>query len=255
MNDESRRPRPTSTLIVFTAAFAFAFGGFLFLGVWQLQRLQWKLDLIERVESRIHAAPSAPPSVDEWPQVSVARDEYKHVRLEGHYLTGRDTRVQALTALGAGFWVLTPFQQRDGGIVLVNRGYVRPDWTGDTPPPATEVIGLLRLPETGGGFLRQNDPTVDRWHSRDVAAIATARGLDRVAPFFVDEEFVDEEFVDRGADTDPNARPRGGLTVIHFANNHLGYALTWFALALLVAWAGWRVARDERQLRRPQRPS
>lgn len=254
MNNESsdpQRPRSTATLIFLTAAFAFAFGGFLSLGIWQLYRLQWKLDLIKRIDTRIHADPVAAPAPDEWPQVGAARDEYRHVRLEGRFLPGRDTRVQALTALGPGFWVLSPFRQHDGSIVLVNRGYVppeikgRPDWKGEvSPSPATEVTGLLRLSETDGGFLRKNDPAGDRWYSRDVAAIAAARGLGGVAPFFVDA----------APDVAMETWPRAGLTVTRFSNNHLGYALTWFALALLVAWGGWRLARDERKLRRTHSP-
>src|SRR5690606_36844343 len=102
--------------------------------------------------------------------------------------------------------------------------------------------GLLRLSEPGGGFLRRNMPAENRWYSRDVAAIAAARGLDDVAPFFVDAE--------PGAAAGADSWPRAGLTITRFSNNHLGYALTWFALALLVAWGGWRIARDERALRR-----
>ena len=38
--------------------------------------------------------------------------------------------------------------------------------------------------------------------------------------------------------------PVGGLTVIAFRNNHLVYALTWFALALMLAGAAWSCVRD-----------
>lgn len=242
-SNRRRNPHGAATLVVFAVAFIFAFGGFVSLGIWQLQRLSWKLDLIERVQARVHAAPVPPPVPAQWPAVSAARDEYRRVRLEGHYLPGPDTRVQALTAFGSGFWLLSPFQLRDGSVVLVNRGFVPPSQTAEPPSAGeTEVIGLLRLTEQGGGFLRGNAPAADRWHSRDVTAIATARGLDRVAPYFVDAEAA-------AAQEGAPQWPRAGLTVLRFNNNHLGYALTWFALALLVAWAGWRVVREERKLR------
>jgi len=238
-SDHLQQPRSVATLAVVAIFFLFAFGGFIALGIWQLQRLDWKLDLIERVEARVHAEPVALVPQFDWGNVSRERDEYRRVRLEGHYLPDLDTRVQAVTELGGGYWILSPFQLRGGGVVLVNRGFVSTKWPGDQlADSSTEVIGLLRLPEPGGGFLRSNDVTNDRWYSRDVAAIAAARKLDNVAPFFVDRE------ASVGAEW-----PRGGLTVVKFNNKHLGYALTWFALALLVAWGGWRVAAEERKLR------
>ncbi|MET0379607.1 MAG: SURF1 family protein [Spongiibacteraceae bacterium] len=254
--EHRQRPRGTAKLIVFGFSVLFAFGGLVMLGIWQIERRAWKLDLIERVESRIHAAPVAAPAPAEWPLITAARDEYKHVRVYGFFLSGKDTRVQALTALGAGFWLLSPFQTDDGSIVLINRGFVPPDWPAETRAPAdTSVTGLLRLSETKGGFLRTNEPAAERWYSRDIAAIAAARGLQNVAPFFVDKEGDAKESLDKeGFDT--RTFPRGGLTVIRFPNSHLGYALTWFALALMVAAAGAYVAREEYRLRRaPQQRS
>ncbi|RYE30194.1 MAG: SURF1 family protein, partial [Hyphomicrobiales bacterium] len=88
-----------------------------------------------------------------------------------------------------------------------------------------QVVGLLRLSEPGGGFLRSNDPMAGRWYSRDVAAIAAARGLGEVAPYFVDA----------GAAAEPGPLPQGGMTQVSFRNTHLIYALTWFCLALMSA--------------------
>ena len=240
-----QQPRSTAVLAVLGLIFTTVFIGLISLGVWQLQRLHWKLDLIERVETRIHAPATPAPTPSEWPHVTRARDEYRHVLLQGRFLPGQDTHTQAVTTLGSGFWVLSPFQLDDGSIVLVNRGFIPNGWRENIPLPSTsEVTGLLRISEPGGGFLRQNKPAEERWYSRDVAAIAAARNLKNVAPFFVDADFVD-------ADAMPNSTdwPRAGLTVTRFSNNHLGYALTWFALALMVLWGGWRVAREERRLR------
>ena len=88
-------------------------------------------------------------------------------------------------------------------------------WRPRSPGPVT-VTGLLRMSEPGGAFLRANDPASDRWFSRDVAAIAASRGLDKVAPYFIDAERAPGE----------SGLPVAGLTVIAFSNNHLVYALT-----------------------------
>lgn len=209
------------------------FATFVALGSWQLQRRVWKLDLIERVNQRVAAPAVHAPAPADWPNVSAARDEYRHVQLTGRFIAGSDTRVQAVTKIGAGFWLLSALQQADGSVVLVNRGFVPPQ--SKTVSSALEtpvaITGLLRLTEPGGGFLRKNDPAGNRWFSRDLAAIAQARGLRQVAPYFVD---ADAASVNTEADPD---QPVGGLTVISFANSHLVYALTWFTLALMVAGA------------------
>jgi surfeit locus 1 family protein len=224
---------------VLLTSLALAAAGFVALGIWQLQRLEWKRALIARVDSRIHAPALPPPARSDWPKVNAERDEYRHVAIAGRYLRGRETRVQALTELGAGDWVLDPLQTADG-IVLVNRGFV-PDGARPLPPPAgpATVRGLLRINEPGGGFPRRNQPAQDRWYSRDVAAIAQARGLSGVAPYFIDAT---------ATPADPGW-PRGGLTVVRFRNQHLQYALTWFGLAVLTLWASWRLLTEERRMR------
>ena len=228
-------------MIAVAVVLALAFAGFMALGVWQLQRLAWKTDLIARVDTRVHAEPQAPPPPSEWADINANTHEYLRVRLAGMYLEDLDTRVQALTELGSGYWILTPLQLATGETVLVNRGFVPQDWPGEpVPGGAVNAVGLLRLSEPGGGFLRSNDPAAERWYSRDVAAIARARGLSEVAPYFVDLE--------AGMAASAPAWPRAGLTVIEFRNTHLVYALTWFALALLVVWAGWKFTGERSKL-------
>lgn len=235
-------------LIVFGIALLLAFIGFVTLGIWQLQRLAWKEDLIERVEARIVAPPAAAPAEPEWQNITREQDEYRRVMLRGRFLTGKETRVQAVTEIGAGFWILTPLQQRDGSIVLVNRGYAPSDWSEQPPQQDLEIVGLLRMTEPEGAFLRKNDAANQRWFSRDVAQIAAARELEDVAPYFVDlETYIGP---DSEVDLEPPGWPRAGLTIVKFRNNHLSYALTWFGLALLTVWAGWQLSTLERKRRR-----
>ena len=236
----SAAPTPSRRRRAVAAAFAALwFALFAALGVWQLYRLQWKLDLIARVDARVHAAAVDAPARTQWPHVNRSDDEYRHVRADGTFLPGRDTLVQATTERGMGYWLLTPLRRDDDTIVLVNRGFVPAQWRvhpGAAPPTGAVVVsGLLRISEPGGAFLRHNDPGADRWYSRDVAAIAAARGLADVAPYFIDAD----------AKPDPGGEyPAGGLTVVSFYNHHLGYALTWFGLALLVAFGAWRAIRS-----------
>ncbi|HWT71187.1 MAG TPA: SURF1 family protein [Oxalicibacterium sp.] len=250
LNETETRPRSRTARLLLLACAVFAFAGFFALGTWQLYRLQWKLALIERVDQRVHAAPVAAPPPAQWPQVTAASDEYRHVRVTGVFLHSLSTRVQAVTELGGGYWLLTPLRTADG-VVLVNRGFVPPDAPVDRAAPdspTVTVTGLLRISEPKGGFLRDNDPAHDRWYSRDVQAIAQARGLSQVAPYFVDADAKQQTPAEPGG-----VQPVGGLTVISFHNNHLVYALTWYALALMVAGALVWILREERRLRREAR--
>lgn len=181
------------------------------LGVWQVERRAWKLDLIARVDARVHAPPAPLQSIE---------PEYRHVRVAGTFVHDKETLVEALTELGPGYWVLTPLRTADRTI-LINRGFIPSTRPPHTPPSGrVTVTGLVRLTEPHGRFLRANKPAENRWYSRDVAAIAATRGIGPVAPFFID--------ADAGG---PGAYPVGGLTVVTFRNAHLVYALTWFGLA------------------------
>lgn len=223
------------------------------LGIWQLERRVWKLNLIGQITQRVHAAPVDAPGPPQWPQVTAGDYAYRRVRVAGQYLNDRETLVHAVTRLGGGFWVLTPLRTAGGFTVLVNRGFVPPERRDAATRTAglirggTVVSGLLRVTEPKGAFLRANDPAAGRWYSRDVAAIGAARALSPIAPYFIDAD----------ATPVPGGLPVGGLTVIELPNNHLVYALTWFTLALMLAGAAAYAGREEWRLRaaRFSRPS
>ncbi|MCX8279984.1 SURF1 family protein [Phyllobacterium sp. 0TCS1.6C] len=213
------------------------------LGMWQIERRAWKLDLISRVEARVNAPALPPPPRSEWPNVTAANSEYRHVTATGTFLHDKETLVYAATELGAGAWVITPLILDDGTAVLVNRGFVptekhspasRPEALGTAP---ARVTGLLRISEPGGTLLRSNDPASDRWYSRDVAAIGEQRNISNLAPYFIDAD----------ATPNPGRWPVGGLTRISFPNNHLVYIFTWFGLAALLAGASLYVGFLRRQ--------
>jgi surfeit locus 1 family protein len=235
------RRRSRAARLVFLGATCLLTLVFAGLGVWQLQRRAWKLDLIARVEARIHAPPVAAPGKTEWQGIDSVDDEYRRVVLQGRYLDAPETLTMAVTERGPGFWVMAPFQADVGFTVLVNRGFVPearrgPGERRKAAREAARVAGLLRLSEPGGGFLRANDPAAGRWYSRDIAAIARASGLADIAPYFVDAD----------AASEPGPLPQGGMTQISFRNTHLVYALTWFCLALMSAGAAGYLVKASR---------
>ncbi len=218
------------------------------LGVWQLERKAWKEDLIAQIDARAHGEPGEIVPEARWPDWRKEEDEFRRVRLAGTFLHDKEVPVHGLMSAQRGspvqgYHLFTPLRLAGGGIVMVNRGFVPTDLRDparrDEKPPAGEVTltGLVRAPETRGLFMPENDPARDRWFIRDLAEMAGARGIERVAPFWVDM-----------APT-PNATgwPRPGQTRLAIPNNHLGYAFTWFGIALalvavFVAWARNRLS-------------
>ncbi|MGO1499998.1 MAG: SURF1 family protein [Marinobacter sp.] len=248
------RPRSTIFITIWALVALVTFSGFTALGIWQVQRLDWKQNLIERVNQRVAAPASPAPGPKAWPAINEQDDAYRHVSVTGHLLHEKSTPVQTSTELGQGFWLMTPLQQADGSLVMINQGFVTEPPNEQATKPGAEqsvtITGLLRLSQTGGGVLRDNDPATNRWYSRDVKAIATAKALPiaRVAPYFIDADARGETPVPHSLNQ-TYREPVGGLTVISFYNQHLQYALTWFVLALMVGAGAFWVGREERLVR------
>lgn len=228
----TEKRRSTGVLISLSIFAALLFTGLVSLGVWQIHRLQWKRALIHQVETRIHDRPRPAPLL------AGPNDTYLRIMTRGRFLHDRATLVQASAIRGPGYWVMTPMITDGGFTMIVNRGFVPPDRRSsyDRPAGTVRIVGLLRQTEPGGGFLRANDPKAGRWYSRDVTAISRAHDLPApVANYFLDQEH----------SPDSGTLPIGGLTIVSFPNNHLPYAITWFALAAMVAGAYIVVMRHE----------
>jgi surfeit locus 1 family protein len=210
----------------------------------------------------VHAAALAAPAMAQWPQLNAEADDYRRVQLRGVPLYASTTQALASLDRGIGYWIMTPLCTADGGIVMVNRGFIAAGeggWKPQAAPaaapaeacktaagPAVTVSGLLRLSEPGGR-LRKNEPARNYWYTRDVQAIARARGLPAVAPYFIDADAASAQALGAVDGAAGSVTPAGGLTVISFPNNHLVYAITWYGLALMVAAAFAWVVRDARK--------
>src|SRR5205807_10226290 len=118
---------------------------------------------------------------------------------------------------GAGYWVFAPARTADGGMVVVNRGFV-PE--GRQAPASradgqvrgkVEIVGAMRWPEARGLFTPADDPRHNLWFVRDHTAMAAAKGWGAVAPFFIDQE----------APQSPGGLPKAGRMAPNLPNNHL----------------------------------
>jgi surfeit locus 1 family protein len=205
------------------------------LGTWQIQRKAWKEALIATVTERFAAPPVGLPPPAEWPRLDPSQDEFRRVGFSAEWLNDKEALVYTsgsslrADAAGPGYWVFTPARV-PGGILMVNRGFVpegrqdpatRPQ--GQTAGPV-DIVGVMRWPETPGLFTPPGDPGRNLWFARDPAAIAAAKGLGAVAPFYIEQE----------SPSVPGGLPQVGKLQPSLPNNHLGYALTWYGLALVL---------------------
>lgn len=221
---------------------------FVALGTWQVERKAWKEGLIAQLDAKLSVQPAALPPRDEWPQLSAATDEFRRVKFAAEFLDQEALVYTSGSAIrpdvsGPGYWVLSPARSRDGGLVVVNRGFV-PEGKQDPstrregePHGITEIIGAMRWPEARGLFTPNDAPAKNLWFVRDPAAIAAAKGWGAVAPFYIDQEA-------------PPARgglPRVGPLKPTLPNNHLQYAITWYGLAIVTLISGILFVRARRR--------
>jgi cytochrome oxidase assembly protein ShyY1 len=105
----------------------------------------------------------------------------------------------------------------------------------------TDLTGYIRFPESAGLLTPSASVEKRLWFVRDVSAMAHALGWSRgdktVAPFYIDLE----------RPAPPNGIPKPGPLQVHLKDDHLQYAITWFALAgavmvaFIVWWRGRRI--------------
>lgn len=203
------------------------------LGWWQVQRLQWKTDLIQELEIR-GGAPAIPLPTD--PRIPAEDLVYRTVTVAGHYMHEAEMHFlnQVLDGM-PGIKIVTPLVRADGGgILLVNRGWAPMDWPGtpiadnDGEPVKVEVTGVVRRPMSPGWLTPSNEPAKNDWYYIDLVEMATAAGVLPFTDYYIFATG-EKNLTDAPA---PLLAPDPNEWRIDLANNHLTYAATWFALAV-----------------------
>ena len=196
------------------------------LGVWQLQRHSWKTALIEARRAALTASPTGLPASNMWPPVA----SYLQVRVDGRFLANRTILIGPRKHKGqAGLHVLSPFHLADGRHVLVERGFVAGDgrralpWQDSIDTRQRRIQGILRTDLTRPRFAPDNVPKRDEWYWYDVAAMARHLKLELIPAVLV-----------LAPASDAASPPLALAPRVDLPNDHLQYALTWFALAAVL---------------------
>ncbi len=213
------------------------------LGSWQLQRMAWKEGLIDRLESRMMApaipAPGAGADIEEF--------EFRRVTATGEWLHQFEMPLIGRPEKGTvGYHVVTPLRTAEGRVLLVNRGWI-PDGRKDAarrpesqPTGTVTVEGIVRRAGLRNSFTPDNEPGRGMWFYVDVPQMAAFAKAEGVPNYYIDE---------LRRETGPQL-PIGADPMIGLRNEHLQYAITWFAMAfgLIVVYVMWhrRTEREDR---------
>lgn len=219
------------------------FAALISLGVWQLDRLHWKLGLIAQIRRNMHA-PAI--SLDRALQLGLDAAQYRRVAVNGYFDNAQEAYLYTTGPhASAAYHVITPLLLGSGAAVMVDRGYVpislrnpsaRP---GSQPKGQVNFVGILRTPDRPGIFTPSPDLRDRIWFARDVEAMAHRDHLRLAAPVVLE-----------AVATPGQSWPRGGQTRVDLPNDHLQYALTWFLLAaaLVAVYLAWHRARGRLSL-------
>ena len=240
----SRRRRSIGGFSVFTLAMVAVFVG---LGLWQLQRRVEKHALIAALTERVAAAPVPLPPNSQWSALTPDHDEFRRVSFTATYQARLDAMVYSSGSAvrddisGPGTWAFIPARLPTGQIVAVDAGFI-PNTMQDrsrqdravaqliTNKPVM-LTGYIRFPVAAGLLTPDVEHAKRLWFARDHLEMARALGWGEVAPFYIDlEQPVPESGI-----------PKPGPLKVYLPDNHLQYAITWFALAgaVVIAFGVW----------------
>ncbi len=221
------------------------------LGIWQLQRRVDKHALIAALDERLGAAPVVLPPPAQWRALTPGRDEFRRVAFTATYEKLPDAMVYSAGSAvrddvsGPGTWAFLPARLPTGEIVVINAGFV-PNTMQDrsyqdrvvgrlvTGAPA-KLTGYLRFPESAGALTpAENSAKAAVVHPRscrDGACTRLGSAGQPLAPFYIDLETPVPE----------SGLPKPGPLTVHLKDDHLQYAITWFALAgaVVIAFGVW----------------
>ena len=202
------------------------------LGIWQMERREWKRDILDRIAANRAAEPI---TLDELLKGDPLRREYGKVKLAGTFLHDKEFYLAARSRKNVvGQQVVTPVRTDDGRIVLFDRGWIpsqrrEPATRAEGQIPGrVELTGVVRRSQRKGYFAPDNDPARNFWFQVDVPLMRKLAG----APA---DPTLDRFFFDADATPVPGGYPIGGQTHLEIPNDHLQYAITWFLIAAAMA--------------------
>lgn len=205
------------------------------LGLWQVQRLQWKTDLLADVDRAMENLESGQAQTFNLERDVMRDDAMISGRLRGRFLHDHEIFIQSRTHKKVpGYHLVVPFVVEQAGqdvtVLVVNRGWVPieaerdQDFTIHRPAGDVELFGVL-VRQGGRGFLPDNSPARDMWYHVDVREIEAYLKIGSVLPKILYASGVSDHSFPV-----PVARSLRG----NIKNNHAQYSLFWFSMMIVL---------------------
>ncbi len=197
-------------------------GVLLSLGIWQVQRMHWKAEILADINARLVGAAQALPTAP-----NPADDKYRPVLAHGRFTGERLFVISGMADVGGGVQVIAVLQTNEGRRIMVDRGFLADqDKAKVLTVTDAKIDGNLHWPDETTPYTPPPDAKTGLWFARDVAGMSAELGTEPL-------------LIVARADTGDGIIPRP-VDASTIPNDHWGYAITWFLLA--ATWAVMTVA-------------
>ncbi|MBL4588759.1 MAG: SURF1 family protein [Alphaproteobacteria bacterium] len=196
------------------------------LGTWQIQRLEWKQELLQNLEREYAKDPSS-QSLEIEDFQKITKNDVRYGTVTGHFLDEKEVVVgPRIHAEQSGYGLYTPLELSTGGVVLIYQGWIAK--TKKEPRERSEsqtlgnvtIEGTARYVPKGWRFGIKNSPEKDGWIYIDMDDIAHAKEIDTLPPVIFYAESMSPEIEMIRKDQE-KWFPK---------NNHQQYAIFWFMM-------------------------
>lgn len=201
------------------------------LGFWQLNRLAEKKLFIETLATTLNAEPVRLSNLEN-PNI------YSKIKIDGHFLENFSIYLYGLRSMSLeknGYYLLTPFKTYDDRIIMVARGWFAHKEKGNINLKSDHTItqsitGVVLPPEKQSIFVPKNDFKNNIWFTLDLREMSENLGLKLRDFYLIQLEPKNLPTLITALDT---------KSLLAIRNDHLGYAITWFSLAIALAIIFW----------------
>ena len=188
---------------------------FIALGSWQIIRLNWKLELINQIETSLKDNPV---------NLSTAiKKNYLRIKTNGSIDFKKQIYLYNLNEKGKpGFEVVSPLKIGNKNYLL-NRGWIPFDKKDDeiiNIVDESNIIGILKKQIKPNRFKPKNDISNNYWFTLNRDDIFKFTGK-KFSPYVI--------YLSGN-----NELPKPKLITANISNNHKKYAMTWFSLAISI---------------------